>query len=1169
MAADSPPGVPPDEEPDIYDQYEEVAQGYADQYTQTNDGNDPGYGDAEYAYSDDELAAMTESFEDPDYWDAAQNSPVASDIEDYEDEFNNAEDSASEYFENEWDEAEEEEEQAADDEDESEDGDEEDPDEAIDDSEEDSDPTPDPESPAETDPRFDWEAFDFIDGPLEFELQLPTLDFGDDHQTVSPENNETVDVVTDEASDPQESTTDPDLGTGTKTVSSDRQSTSSQQFTGPDQWSIHESVQRTYSSNEQSTNADGQTVTFQRTGTESLSISIVDGKQTTTIYTIADTFTFDTGTLPDSDATSDDPAYWQVPESWIDDAGGSVDDASIESGSQSGQNAGSNTSSGSSDPFSRFTGDAAGGGDPDAEPDDGPGPAPQPIGGNDGNQSGVRFRIDVSTTVTVVESDVVLPDGTPGISRTVTIATSRVSTLMMGGSFTFIVSEGDLNSLAPVDDAGDEPEGDGAANNANALAGSAGLQDSLNGIQPGGNGLYLELASRARSYQIVSEKLSLTVALVLPTTDLNLPDEGEEGGEEEDEPLLPQSGTLTVSSDFRVQSGSAWSDALFVAFQTSSGDPAAGPSVPDASTDPELGRDALEGALADEDEGELTPNYSDESLYFADLAKGHGQTDFGVGFTAELDDLAALLRSQLEAQSDDDPEEDSGSDAEPDDGDDDLPIDVDFTLHYSTDQGVDFASKLIFASQARRSSLHGHENEFERFAGTRSGSSQYEFSVSPDDGIKLSDEDQFDEALLHLFGSDARSIGSDEEHFHQNGDTSGGVFFSTTKIRSKFEWTAGENESSLIDTYSVEDRGIGQSFNEFAGYTWMIIPGDQPGMATYVKGEQSTYTWHFTADENSEPLLRERDELVDWTDEADFGITPEHYVGVEFEESERNPFDSGEEESSDDPDEEDSPPDDDDEGGGSEPVPYNDDGGGSAAWAGFKAFMAEGAYQVANAVADEVPIFGSIKGGLEAGTGYDARFGELSFADRAGAGLGVLPMGSTIRRVGGGLGIIGKGALGLVDDAVDAVSDVKKAVTPKGAGKIIDAGSPGSFTARELGEAISSNPQAARAYQKLQQMGFDIRIVNRADDLAGQTSLKGVVNINRRYNGSVQDALETLVHESKHVDLLRTTGDLNGLRGIRKGEYAARAREFFFREGRRPSQSERYSIIQEIIDLGY
>lgn len=100
-------------------------------------------------------------------------------------------------------------------------------------------------------------------------------------------------------------------------------------------------------------------------------------------------------------------------------------------------------------------------------------------------------------------------------------------------------------------------------------------------------------------------------------------------------------------------------------------------------------------------------------------------------------------------------------------------------------------------------------------------------------------------------------------------------------------------------------------------------------------------------------------------------------------------------------------------------------------------------------------------------------------------------------------------------------------------------------------------------------MGFDIKIVNRADGLAGQTSLKGVVNINRHYNGSVQEALETLVHESKHVDLLRTTGDLNGLRGIRKGEYAARAREFFFREGRRPSQSERYGIIQEIIDLGY
>tara|TARA_A100001391_G_C5034420_1_gene269233 strand:+ start:871 stop:1107 length:237 start_codon:yes stop_codon:yes gene_type:complete len=48
----------------------------------------------------------------------------------------------------------------------------------------------------------------------------------------------------------------------------------------------------------------------------------------------------------------------------------------------------------------------------------------------------------------------------------------------------------------------------------------------------------------------------------------------------------------------------------------------------------------------------------------ADIVQGHRQTDFGVGFTAELDDLAALLKSQLETQS----EQDSASDGEPDDG---------------------------------------------------------------------------------------------------------------------------------------------------------------------------------------------------------------------------------------------------------------------------------------------------------------------------------------------------------------------------------------------------------------------------------------------------------------------------------------------------------------------
>ena len=146
-------------------------------------------------------------------------------------------------------------------------------------------------------------------------------------------------------------------------------------------------------------------------------------------------------------------------------------------------------------------------------------------------------------------------------------------------------------------------------------------------------------------------------------------------------------------------------------------------------------------------------------------------------------------------------------------------------------------------------------------------------------------------------------------------------------------------------------------------------------------------------------------------------------------------------------------------------------------------------------------------------------------------------------------------------------------IAPNRAAKIIDDGLPGSFTARELGEAIVANPEAYRFYQKLQEMGFDLKIVNKADGNAGLTiadaNNKLTVVINRYYNKNVDEALKTLAHESKHVDLYRTTGNVFGLRGVRKGECAARSREFFFEHGRRPTAAERADIIRKIISQGY
>ncbi len=68
-------------------------------------------------------------------------------------------------------------------------------------------------------------------------------------------------------------------------------------------------------------------------------------------------------------------------------------------------------------------------------------------------------------------------------------------------------------------------------------------------------------------------------------------------------------------------------------------------------------------------------------------------------------------------------------------------------------------------------------------------------------------------------------------------------------------------------------------------------------------------------------------------------------------------------------------------------------------------------------------------------------------------------------------------------------------------------------------------------------------------------------------NGTVNDAMATLVHESAHVDMLTRTGNLYGTRGV--GEYTARAREFLFTNGRRPMAIERNQMINDIRNLGY
>lgn len=100
------------------------------------------------------------------------------------------------------------------------------------------------------------------------------------------------------------------------------------------------------------------------------------------------------------------------------------------------------------------------------------------------------------------------------------------------------------------------------------------------------------------------------------------------------------------------------------------------------------------------------------------------------------------------------------------------------------------------------------------------------------------------------------------------------------------------------------------------------------------------------------------------------------------------------------------------------PPTYNGGTQGSPFWAGVKAFLWEGGYQSANAIADELPYIGTAKGIAEATSGLDARGSELSYFDRTGSALGAIPGVATIRKSLGGLAKGAKGLTGLAGDAV-------------------------------------------------------------------------------------------------------------------------------------------------------
>jgi hypothetical protein len=196
--------------------------------------------------------------------------------------------------------------------------------------------------------------------------------------------------------------------------------------------------------------------------------------------------------------------------------------------------------------------------------------------------------------------------------------------------------------------------------------------------------------------------------------------------------------------------------------------------------------------------------------------------------------------------------------------------------------------------------------------------------------------------------------------------------------------------------------------------------------------------------------------------------------------------------------------------------------------------------------------------------------GPEKFGLTAGQALTYVVPGSQVRGVAraGGEVLAREGTEALAQQGVRQLAQEGTEALPK---ITMEPGTRSYFRAQDFGNAVANDPLASRAYSIMQRNGVDVSLYNGGNNgLAGAYEpYKAKVGINTFYNPTVKDAMSTLVHEGTHVKFEGNVGNGWGLRGPQKGEYAARALEFYYNEGRRPNAAERALIQKEIRDLGY
>jgi hypothetical protein len=129
--------------------------------------------------------------------------------------------------------------------------------------------------------------------------------------------------------------------------------------------------------------------------------------------------------------------------------------------------------------------------------------------------------------------------------------------------------------------------------------------------------------------------------------------------------------------------------------------------------------------------------------------------------------------------------------------------------------------------------------------------------------------------------------------------------------------------------------------------------------------------------------------------------------------------------------------------------------------------------------------------------------------------------------------------------------------------------STNSFSVADFGNIVAANPVAARSYRQLQQSGTNVVLDNSIQGFSatGRARLGlSEVEIYTQNVESVEDAVATMIHESRHISDYQR-GILDPFKNTHLDEFRAFRREFLYNYGRRPTLNERLDIRKSVEDL--